>query len=575
MAQITDKESFEAWLRDKPRAWLAVLAFRIALNALPYHSPRLLPHLTSSIFRSLFISWAYLSFPHYDFQWASLEAARKTNENSQDATHGAFRSALYAVAAISDNSIYCPLFAADSAAHAAYEASSDIWARVSLDTNFFDKQGSVKLNFDGDLSSMAAYPLWLDPALMPNSFFAKLSNFRVEIFKQNNGSDFWLEWFLNRIDGKAHSFLGLNSRQDEKFIMQIVQETDTFWNQDFTIINRKLKNRLAAAREASKNELKNESLEQAITPDVNLNIPAQSSAAMRPIIEKGRLVLPKNLVATDIGDAVFKNRLKALNSQIRKLVASVRAESNIDHRAASALEELAQLIENGEPDQVTLFEFAHGLAFLNGFKDSVNEQWPDVLAQHYGAMLKNYDEAVKQVPEWRDMTHIANSPLEALTETQTKAVCVIVGPISQTLSDSAEFIAADIPIELNKLAKSENHFDLGVDTVANELAIGSDLLTYDLLESINNIFKSLAEESRPVLTDMAHSFTGAMKKQAVKESESLGKQLVQVLFALLKTGIGTVVGAVIGTTALGPYLVSQFPHQFAWLEPILRHMHLF
>lgn len=238
-----------------------------------------------------------------------------------------------------------------------------------------------------------------------------------------------------------------------------------------------------------------------VSGDDGSEIPDVKPAAVEPIWEDGRLVLPSISALSDVDGQTMGAALVSLRESLLELVKAAQEETNIDRRAVSRISALAEQIPDEAPLQSRLFTIAHGLEWMSAYQTRVNDEWPSVLAAQYSVVALQYERTVRQFPKWREF--VRNSALDrALSQDEVtgvdtaaaQVISILREPVSGLLVDSA------IPDVLETLEKGIAGGDVSLN--APVVDGGRDLLTLDLLESIDNIAKRLAE---PVLKKLAAS----------------------------------------------------------------------
>jgi hypothetical protein len=114
---------------------------------------------------------------------------------------------------------------------------------------------------------------------------------------------------------------------------------------------------------------------------------------------------------------------------------------------------------------------------------------------------------------------------------------------------------------------------------------GKELLAADLVESVNNILKPIAEAALPLATTAARragsiagktakSYADGIEKGAVAEAKKVGKThgaaIVKWLNRLVVTGSlgGAGYGSFVGLSKL----IAQYPEAFQWLPHVLKFL---
>ena len=198
MIEITSRETFEAWLKDRPREVAAVLALRGALRGLPNVAREFVPksknHELAGRFwvPPLFRVLAAMRYLHFAEQ---KDLARVAIRNADFDAYGSTDGVLgYHDAAES--------ILTRSKAKSAYlvvESASDLgtgnrgWVDFIADVRFLDAKGTV--------AALAVQPLWLDgePAWIARSW-ASLTRHLLAL--KNQKWALWIDWYNAQRTGR-------------------------------------------------------------------------------------------------------------------------------------------------------------------------------------------------------------------------------------------------------------------------------------------------------------------------------------------------------------------------------------
>lgn len=333
-------------------------------------------------------------------------------------------------------------------------------------------------------------------------------------------------------------------------------------------------------------------------PDAQLDgasIPDQQPAAVEPYWSDNRLVLPLAPAYSELDQESLTAVLRSLRESLFQLSAAAEEESNIDRRAVRKIKELAEQVPETVPPQDRLFTIAHGLEWMAGYQPRVNDEWPNVLATQYSITALQYERSVRQFPRWREFIRNAETdrikfPDEVVTtDTATQEIVRI-------LRDSVASTVVDplIPNAVENLRQSllpnDNEYQLR-DLKDNNF----DLLAFDLLESIDNVAKRLAESvlsgaqsaqqlsslipealsqlmGSKTLADGLLAYRKAFAREFPKAMGKAGKGHAKAiptvvsaallfLIALVLSGSGFIAAGVAGTTVAA--------RKFSWLGKIL------
>ncbi len=134
-------------------------------------------------------------------------------------------------------------------------------------------------------------------------------------------------------------------------------------------------------------------------------------------------------------------------------------------------------------------------------------------------------------------------------------------------NEATDYISPELSIEFEKLSKLVSEQGDGKINPENKQIVANDIL-----ESINNIFKELAEASMWVLNKIGNfvKYSGLhisrdAKKEYEKQLKKLGKSFVKWAFRFLKIGTTLGVGALVGAP-----LVTMFTSNFGWLSVVVQ-----
>jgi hypothetical protein len=314
-------------------------------------------------------------------------------------------------------------------------------------------------------------------------------------------------------------------------------------------------------------------------------VPPPRPAAVEPIIENGRLTLPKQPAQAELAGDDLVAALKALKRRIARVADSVREESNIDKRVVRYLDGLAQRIPETVPPQDELFDLAHELPTLQAFAKIANAEWPDILAAGYHSMVLNFDGTVRQFPRWREFWQ--NASRNRLTPEQQAAAPDAVRAATAELraADAAAIVDGRIPEIIDHLVEWP-HTDLpepepsstAPAAADDPVAVGKESLIEDALESLSNALKKIADVAleawKRLEPERKAIGAGLAKARATFNQKledglaSLGEGAYKWIVRIAKTvKWGSIGGGI--ATGFG-YLISKFPNVFGWLPEVLK-----
>jgi hypothetical protein len=175
---------------------------------------------------------------------------------------------------------------------------------------------------------------------------------------------------------------------------------------------------------------------------------------------------------------------------MRGFAGDIAGEANIDRRFVTYLRTLAEQIPQKAPSQVELFRLGHAGEVFVEYAATVDAEFPEFLALRFHAIALHFDRTMRQSPVWREFKR--NAAEQRMTPQQVGAIASLGAEVARALlnEDAATFADPTIAQALDALATplvrtAELPADI-VDAGRQELAV-------DLLESVNNVLKRLAE----------------------------------------------------------------------------------
>jgi hypothetical protein len=300
------------------------------------------------------------------------------------------------------------------------------------------------------------------------------------------------------------------------------------------------------------------------------DIPRPRPAAVGPLWRNDILTLPETALPTDLAADSFLSALNALRAEFQEFVQDIDSEANIDRRFIGFAKNLADRIAENAPTQDELFRLGHAADVFSRYAKTANNEWPDFLAIRHHALSLQFDRTLQQSSLWREFKQ--NALKSTLTPEQVAESTSIAARISEMLrtKEALEFISRSVPEALDRLSDLLRGPDANNDW-QQLIDEGAELLALDVIESINNILKPIAEAALKFARDVywkgfSKGFTNAAKKAAPVHGEKAFKWLCR----LVKYGSG---GAV-GVTTLS-HLVTKYPNAFEWLQRVvdfIRHL---
>lgn len=577
-----DREKFAAWLATKDRRWSVVLAARAALRGVPlvigtesgkYESVIL------AVFRAAAISWFAAVFPD--------------DEIPPDAVNSAARAADAFARAYADAAALATAAAAVRAVAAADEVRASASTADVLHFFAFDVAGIEPSGFEkahpryadvisvglGDLrrlmdgvspSDVARSPLWSDTAGGQPDWAERAWGELLGLLAHTSDGNWrvWANWYADVLAGRTHG-----EAWDAAFV-DLDPDDPLPWDDGPKAVNERIADRLAKLARAEQSEQQPGS--EARSDDSPPEIPKARPAAIEPVWTDGTLSLAREPVAVDLDPDALAGALAALKDELSDLADEAAGYPQLDQRPPAYLREIAGRIPGSAPAQAELFRLGHAKEVLDRFRRTVDAEWPDLLAARYHALLLQFDRTARQFPKWR--AFIQNAARVRLTPDQIAEVPRLVEPIVAELESPEGQAVVDpaIPQALRNLVRP-----IGLtEQEAEALDAGMDALAVDVLESINNILKSLAEPALVVgaaAKRYARGFLKEADKSLEKQFKQWGKGVGPALDRLLKrlTKVTVYGGSgLTGAAFLLKRLYKVFPEQFGWLESLLRFLEL-
>jgi hypothetical protein len=549
-----DREAFQLWLTTKPASWSRAIAVRAALRALPRMSileRRLSAETAAQVVLPVFrgAATARLAIIHADSGYDNIAPVLAR------AVDAIVTGALIEVGAPSDAAVGAVLAAtrsalireaAATAAAAADAASKSATGAHALINALAVRQDAQSLN-DGELavSDVVVAPLWPSQPPWPQQEWQKLAD---DLLHVGSHWKIWIAWYEQVLKGLPAGHVP-HSQEEFTDIPAPLP-----WEDGPEEVNAEIARRLALREPEHQSQM----------------VPAQRPAAVEPVWENGVLTLPKISAITDLQDQQFAAALRGLSAEILTFADDLAEETNIDRRFVSYVRKLADRIPPAPPTQEELFRIGHVEAAFQTYAKTVNEQWPDFLASRYHALILHFDRTMRQSPSWREFKR--NAAKETLTPEQIAAA----GPLAKEAAaalrqdDAKEFVDPNVPQAIERLADSltvaeKDSADLPVEVIES----GKELLAIDLIESVNNALKPIAEAVLSTAADAGTEYAKGVKKGLVRAAKRQGPKDGEKLFKWLRrvaiSGGVSAAGWSIGLS----HLLEKFPDAFGWLTRVL------
>ena len=511
--QIRDAEGLTNWLerQDAPKrgAFATIIAARAALRAVPTLTE--LPGdfgftdqliLVFSTFRALTLPWC--SSAHF----APVESLLKADAA---ADHSSFTKDLFAPHTVTASA--AAFAAADtyafalrerqsgsdgdkSAARASITAASraadlSVSAYASLE---MEEQALLWISVSSDVSALAAGrsthdlsqdPLW--PAEgVPLEASSHWSTLMTKLRSADENWYVWFDWYQRRIEGRT-----LRVGDDIERVYADVPLL--LWSKGPKQVNRWIKDRIT------------ELLDRPATAELSAShsappvIPPSKPAALEPVFRAGRLTLPKNAAEATLSPQTIPAALKTLAQSMERLAGAAAEESNIDRRVAKRLHEIAGSIPRKRPNQTELFHLGHEFDELKAFSKVVSKSWPEPVAASFTATTLAFERTLRRFPKWVDFTR--EPPIEKVSAAEAQDISKVADTLSNVLREPENQIAVNsvLPDAIGTLSAQLTDAARRAETRPDPIELGNQLLAQDLLESLNNTLKRMAEGALTVV----------------------------------------------------------------------------
>ena len=400
------------------------------------------------------------------------------------------------------------------------------------------------------ITSLADMPLWTSET--PSWVHHHWGVLRSAMFAAGEDWDVWIDLYEARLRGGP---------ANEALEVARVMIPEKIWKQGPKVVNAHIKE-LMRQHEIGATEIDTALPVTPIRGSKTPVVPVQRRAAVEPVWSKGQLTLSKRPGKVDLDRKKFVAALSALRVELSNLAAAVDGEKNIDKRPARFFEELADRIPSKVLKQEELFRLGHAEEVLRRFETVVSQEWPDFLAGRYRALLLLFDRTLRQSPTWREFKR--NAAKETLNLDQTASSIELAALAANALreEEAKEFVDSVIPESIDQLSKVARG---DADSVPSAVDAGLELLAADIVESVNNVLKPIAEAALSFVQDYAVEMGRGFRREAKKQAKKDGERAFKWLRRLVLTSAGGT-----GTFAAFSTLIVKYPEAFGWLEHVLR-----
>lgn len=396
---------------------------------------------------------------------------------------------------------------------------------------------------------------------------AAWAEFKHALEHSLGGWDVWVEWYGARRSGQRPD-QNIELKRSRASMMPVEGNAVGVWNEYI----RRSVDAAANDQQAEGEHVLAGGESTSALAAVQPHVPLPRPAAIRPIIQSGRLTIQKKLVSTSLSPAGINAALRVLRDQLNDLIAVMQVDANIDGRIVQHLEEVVARIPAKRPTQEVLFRIAHDSEVLAAYVGVATREWPDPLAARYTAFALSFERTMRQFPAWR--AFMENSEKDRLSGEQIQAVPAMTRGIAQTLRDEAVATHIDpvIPEYLDTMAQT-----ITDKLSESELPAGAEALAADAIESVNNIAKlivgSVLRPGRKVLQEVVEANVGyasAMWKGYKNGLIGRGSKRGDTLAGWQDHLFGAIVSVIgLQTAAFATPLPEMYPHAFGWLPAVI------
>jgi hypothetical protein len=560
-----DLSKLKSQLDELPRQLRTAIAARTVLRVLPLiqfaipTSGKINETLEAqflSVFQGVAIAWiasgAYVSPDRLVLAARSAAATLSVNMFEDPPADAAQRSVAEAVRGVAyiggeDGNIDALAAAIQDAGLAGQYYTS--YHGTKLDVALMYDYGDIRQRGQRDPTFLAKMPLW--PRGESQWVRELWQPLRIALMNAPGNWEVWTTWYDDRLDGRVQS-VGRETAY--------VNIPDEIWARGPIVANAEIIKRIEEHEPPPLPPLSRvPPLREHVVEHVS-TVPAQRPAAVEPIWQSGILSVPKKPAKTDLSGRKFSAALRSLGGEARSLANDLAGEANIDKRFISFLNQLSERIPPKAPSQDQLFGLGHFESVLEGYAKTVHDQWPDVLAARYRALAINFDRTMRQSSLWREFKR--NAAKEILTPEQIAAAAPLAKETAAALrqDDAQEFIDPNLPQAIERLAdlltvSKKDSAGLPVEVTES----GKELLAIDLIESVNNTLKPLAEAAVSTAAEAGTEYAKGVKKGLVRAAKRQGPKDGEKLFKWLRrVAIVSVAGGL-------AHLLAKFPDAFGWL----------
>jgi hypothetical protein len=544
MITIKNMADLKAWLEGAPGHWPTAIAARAALRALPLIHSEIEDIETVKHWRN------FLILPTFRANLISVFVAKYPNvkigmevfKNATDSLVGIDIEAI-------DAAFYTVLFAGTNE-YGTFESAIACASRAAMNDFLFWQAVEVDADFLQSGEDVWSLPLW--PVDFPQDFDKHWIALKRKLIYRAPYWQVLTRWYEDCLRGGSEV-----ERSNPKTDLQIATLRNEIW------LSGKRANQVIGTIQATEWSDDEEDAPETDASVEQPRIPEQKPAALEPIWLNNRLQLSGGALQADLASDPLSAALGALKLDLEALVSDAQTVSNIDQRLVGYLDHIAGIVPISAPDQASLFRLGHAFEPIRLALGTVQAEWPDVLGFRFSGLLLAFERTLKQFPDWRQFTKIADDI--HLTEAEIAAAPKLAEQLIEALREPevAEVVAPEIPNELEALVNGE------IDPSWNgEFGSMSEQRAIDTIESSSNImkrflepvfdgFKTRDEGAKGVRYTVGKSVHAALQKEA----ENAGPAMMKYAKRLLKFGVP-------GAAAASYTSFSQLD----WLKPIVEFL---
>jgi hypothetical protein len=495
--------------------------------------------------------------------YAAVYAADRATTTA--AAYAAARAATDA--AVAAASVAVP--AAVAARAGAYDAAA---AAIAADLAAAAAAADAKIIDNGaSASALALRPLW--PTETPRWARDAWQRLEEALLKENQDWHVWTEWYRARLEGMPV--------YDPLEVARVSIE-DEIWKKGPRAVNAEIARLTDEHRRVPDSPVLNDALQKK-----PLGVPPQRPAAVQPVWRDHRLTLPAQPAAQDLSEAELIAALAGLSDDLRELADDLSGEANIDTRFLSYIRRFADRIPPALPSQYELFRLGHLEGVFRAYAKVVDSEWPEFLSARYHAVALQCERTMRQSPLWREFKR--NAADTTLTVGQIAAATPLATATANALQEdeARDFVDGPVPAALEELTQTLRQVQDAADVPLDAIAAENELLAADLIESVNNVLKPIAEaalkaavaagkalgDTGKTLAEVGQVYAAGvgegMRKAAKEEGPKDGEKAFKWLRRLAIAGAAGAGAAGAGAFADLGQLIAKFPQAFEWLERVL------